>query len=51
MLAFVYQHNSQQAPITYTVVPGGLSPLHSTASAEIWTGHLADVRLQVTLKH
>ena len=49
LLAFVYQHNNQQAPITCTVVPGGLSPRHNTASAEIWTGHLADVRLQVIL--
>ncbi len=49
LLAFVYQHNNQQAPITCTVVPGGLSPLHNTASVEIWTGHPADVRLQVLL--
>ncbi len=48
--AFVYQHDNQQAPITCIVVPGGLSPLHNTASAEIWTGHLADVRLQVALR-
>ena len=35
----------QQLAVTCTLVPICWSLLHNTASAEIWTGHLADAQL------